>query len=276
MRLCGLHWRPGLSASSAHAPIPTLALHGWLDNAGSFSLLAPQLPNHELLAIDMPGHGLSTHRPAPGAYNLWDDLLDILALADHLGWSTFNLLGHSRGALIAVLLAATMPERVNRLALLDGIWPMPVEADQAPTVLRRYLMDQRSVAGKEQPRYESVSDAVSVWQKASGLHREAAELLMERGLQAHSDGGFTWRSDPRLKTGSAVKLSERQSRAFLDAVQAPVLALLASRGYGAVDNIQETLDEYAHVRYQLLAADHHLHMGPHAASIGAALDEFLA
>ena len=46
-----------------------VALHGWLDNAGSFDTLAPQLvaecPRHALLCLDYPGHGRSSHLP-PG------------------------------------------------------------------------------------------------------------------------------------------------------------------------------------------------------------------
>ena len=41
---------------------PVLALHGWLDNAASFIPMAPYLAEHNLVAIDMLGHGGSTHR----------------------------------------------------------------------------------------------------------------------------------------------------------------------------------------------------------------------
>ena len=34
---------------------PIIASHGWLDNAGSFSLLAPLLPGNEIVALDLAG-----------------------------------------------------------------------------------------------------------------------------------------------------------------------------------------------------------------------------
>lgn len=48
-----------------------LLLHGWLDNADSFSQLAPRLCAADaaifgdVVALDMAGHGLSDHRKAP-------------------------------------------------------------------------------------------------------------------------------------------------------------------------------------------------------------------
>lgn len=44
---------------------PILMLHGWQDNAGTFNTLIPLLPqNHSYLALDLPGHGLSSRLPA--------------------------------------------------------------------------------------------------------------------------------------------------------------------------------------------------------------------
>src|SRR3546814_8626262 len=40
-----------------------LAVHGWLDNAASFIPMLEHLGDFDVVAIDLPGHGYSFHRP---------------------------------------------------------------------------------------------------------------------------------------------------------------------------------------------------------------------
>ncbi len=49
---------------------PILALHGWLDNALSFSVLAPFLSEYRLIALDLSGQGLSDHRSLDATYHI--------------------------------------------------------------------------------------------------------------------------------------------------------------------------------------------------------------
>ena len=55
-----------------------MALHGWLDNAGTWDTLAPLLlsasPHQSLLCLDYPGHGLSSHLPPGQAYHYLEAL----------------------------------------------------------------------------------------------------------------------------------------------------------------------------------------------------------
>lgn len=264
----------GLRWGNDQAGVPTLALHGWLDNAASFAMIAPELPQLEIWAIDMPGHGLSDHRQPPGSYNIWDDLLDILALADQMGWQRFNILAHSRGAIISVLLAATMPERIARMVLLDGIWPMPSEAADAPSLLRQYLLDQRGAASKKASSYASVAAAVAVRQLATGLGEEAATMIVERGIEALDDGSFSWRSDPRLMLTSAFKLTQQHINAFVDAISTPTLLLLASEGFARYPGIDAALRRFAEIECRTVQGGHHLHM-EEAASVAPLVAAFL-
>jgi len=155
---------------------PVIALHGWLDNAASFSRLAPLLNGVRIVALDLPGHGLSDHRPAGAGYNIWDYAYDILQTAEQFGWQRFSLLGHSLGGIVSVLLAGAMPERIERLALIDGVIPYTGEAESAPRKLGEALRALLAVERKRKPVYASFDQAVAARMKGVGaVSREAAE-----------------------------------------------------------------------------------------------------
>ncbi len=54
------------------AGVPVLGLHGWQDNAATFTGLAPHLDGIYLVALDLPGHGRSDWRPPGMAYGFLD------------------------------------------------------------------------------------------------------------------------------------------------------------------------------------------------------------
>ena len=141
---------------------PVIALHGWLDNAMSFSRLAPKLAGLRIVALDFAGHGHSAHRAEGASYLLWDYALDVLMVAEQLGWERFSLLGHSMGAIVSVLLAGALPERIERLALIDGLIPYTGEADKAPQKLGEALKAQlahATSASRSMPSWKSRGSA---------------------------------------------------------------------------------------------------------------------
>ena len=239
---------------------PVIALHGWLDNAATFTRLAPLMPGLRILALDFAGHGYSAHRPPGGSYLIWDNVLDVLMVAQSMGWERFSVLGHSMGAIVAVLLAAAMPERVERLALIDGLMPYTGEPDQAPAKLGEALRAQLALSGKKKPVYSDVQLAVDARMKGVGsVTREAAEMLARRGLMPVS-GGYTWRSDSRLTLASPVRLTRAHSVAFLRAVQCPVRLVLAESGMLAHETGILALLENLPYEGHTLAGGHHLHL----------------
>lgn len=246
------------------ASIKVLALHGWLDNAASFDVLAPMLNHCHIVALDMPGHGMSDHKPPQAQYNIWDDLLDVLAVADELGWQKFHLLGHSRGALMCSLLSAAVPERVHSFLLLDAILPLAVPASDAPKQLGGFLRDNRSIDKKRLPCYSSFEEAVAA--RCRGLlamEPAAARLIVERGVKVE-DGQYYWRSDPRLTFASAFKLTEAHNAAFIKAITVPGLAVLAEEGLGGHTEMVEWLTAFPSLECKIIAGGHHFHMGKEA------------
>ena len=267
-QLAARQWHEG-------APLKIIACHGWLDNAASFDVLAPLLDNCHIVALDMPGHGLSDHKPPQATYNIWDDLLDILAVADAMGWQTVNLVGHSRGAIISMLLAAAMPERIASLVMLDAIFPEPVDAADTARQLHKFLTGQRSLHNKRLPDYPSIDEAVAARCRAANMTASSARLIAERGL-SNRGGRFCWNSDPRLTTASAFKLTADHSRALLEAITMPNLLLLAEQGLGAIEQVRQSATAGGAIDCRLLPGSHHFHMEQQAPLIAATMQRFYA
>lgn len=255
---------------------PVIALHGWLDNAASFHRLAPRLDGLRIVALDLPGHGHSQHRPAGASYSLWDYALDVLQVAEQFGWARFSLLGHSMGAIASVLLAAALPERIERLALIDAFIPYTGEADMAPAKLGEALRAQLALARKRKPVHATFEQAVTARMKAAvKVSREAAELLAQRGLMP-VPGGFTWRTDPRLTLPSPLRLTREHALAFARGVSCPTCLVVAEQGLMQEAQMLEFARGLPYAVH-VLPGGHHLHLDDDAgaAAVAALLGPFL-
>lgn len=255
------------------APIKVIACHGWLDNAASFDVLAPLLGHCHMIALDMPGHGLSDHKSPQASYNIWDDLLDLLAVADEMAWQSFNLLGHSRGAIISLILSASMPERINALVMLDAVLPMPIDISETPKQLNRFLVEQRRALHKRLPRYSSVDEAVEARCKAASMNEDSARPIVERGLYTKGDS-YHWTSDVRLTTASAFKLSAEHNKAIIESITMPSLLLLAEGGMGERKEFLNFAENHSTLNCQMLPGSHHFHMEEQAGDIAKIVERF--
>lgn len=268
LRLAGLAW-------GEQGQQPVLALHGWLDNAASFSQLAPRLENCHVVALDLTGHGHSDHRSADASYQIWDDLPEILGVMDALGWEQCHVIGHSRGAIIAGLLAAAFPERITRLVLLDAVSPEAIAAEDVARQMRRALLDKQRLGASESKIFASVEEAVHS-RASRGLPHAAARMLVMRN-QRRCKGGVTWTTDARLHGASAVKLTDAQIRAVLESLTMPVLLMLAA---DTPADRQDYLAEHARslirdIRIRKITGGHHFHMEKGAAEAAQAITTFL-
>jgi pimeloyl-ACP methyl ester carboxylesterase len=97
---------------------PLVLLHGVSLSAVAWAPLFTALSGHRLLAVDLPGHGLSDPTPyrcghvRQRAHALIDDIFDALEL-DHAA-----IVGHSLGGMLALWHAATGSERISRLVAI--------------------------------------------------------------------------------------------------------------------------------------------------------------
>lgn len=255
--------------------LPVLALHGWLDNAASFYKLAPLLTGVHIVAPDLAGHGRSGHRPGQTAYTPWDDINDVFAIADHLGWQRFVLLGHSRGAIIGSLAAGTFPERFIGLGLIEGLLPEPAIPQDAPTQLANAIKGLRSSPQKIPSVYTNMDVAIKARERGLfPLSNAAAAALTQRGV-THCSGGFSWSYDRRLMAPSVLKLTREQLAAFINSITAPVKLLLASNGLPKIYmNYLNEVNAFPGIDYEILEGGHHLHMEQESLLIAEKLNVF--
>lgn len=103
---------------------PVLLLHGWGTSAELFVPVFDGLvAGRRLIAPDLPGFG-DTPPPAE-PWSVHDYAAWVVALLDRLGVTQCDVIGHSNGGRIGIVLAAEHPERVRHLVLTDssGIRP---------------------------------------------------------------------------------------------------------------------------------------------------------
>jgi len=263
----GLHWaNPG-------AP-KVLCLHGWLDNAASFVPLAPYLEDFDLLALDFAGHGFSAHRPETSRYYFTDYIFDVDVVMDELGWDQCHLVGHSLGGGVAASFAGALPERVERLVLLDSLGILTLPSDQAARQLRLSMMSVRKSRSFLRP-YDSVEDAMRARQKHSPLSDEAARLLCQRSLE-HTGDYFQWRTDPRLNWRSPQFSGDSQALDMLGAIRSPTLVITSSSiiRYFGEEMAQKRLAAIPDCKHIMQEGHHHFHM-EQAEQVGLHITQFL-
>jgi len=266
------HLRLAARAWGDPALPPLLALHGWLDNAASFDRLAPLLCEHfHIVALDLPGHGRSEHRPAGTWYHYVDYLGDVLAAAAALGWTRFGLLGHSLGGAVASVLAAACPDRVERLLLIEALGPLAGDAGQTLAQLQRALAQRSALQDKALRVFTEVGAAERARMQANDLSAEAARILVGRGVRA-VDGGFVWSSDPRLTLASPQRYIEAQILAVLEGIRAPTLLILAQPAPAFLEAgmINARIARVSGIEVVRMPGHHHLHLedpAPVAAAI---------
>ncbi|GAA1082253.1 alpha/beta fold hydrolase [Pseudonocardia alni] len=119
---------------------PVLAVHGVTGHGLRWRPLFAALPRLRWIAVDVRGHGRSPWAPP---WNLERHVADLVEVLDAEGVGRAAVVGHSFGGAVATHLARTVPDRVDRLALLDpalGLDPQDM-LDAAEDTRADYVSD---------------------------------------------------------------------------------------------------------------------------------------
>lgn len=259
LKLAGL---TSLTAEQLEQPLigPTIALHGWLDNAASFTPLLPFLNERPAIALDLPGHGFSEHRSAGAAYYFVEWVADIVELIELQNWQQVHLLGHSMGAFISQLVASVIPERIQCLTLIEGFGLLTFEANQTREKLAHALKQRRELATKKAPVYNNKERIIRLRAEVSAVTPEQIAPIVERNLYA-VNGGWSWRVDPRVRLGSPFRYNLEQADNLMAGIQCPVQLIRGETGFKEIDQALLRWSKHVkNIQECTLAGGHHVHL----------------
>lgn len=205
-----------------------LLVHGYMDAAATWELVAPGLTaaGFRVLAPDLRGYGDGARLPPGGYYHFADYVFDLADLVEQLvpTGSPLLLVGHSMGGTIVNLFTGAFPDRVTRLALLEGAGPPDNGHEVAPDCMRRWIEEVRGFRARPPRRMATRDDAL---QRLVGNHPRVGEDVLRQRLDALSrklpDGGVAWKADPLHATHSPVPFFAAGWSAFARRVTCPVL-----------------------------------------------------
>ena len=177
-----------------------------------------------------------------------------------------------------MLFAATFPERVDKLILLEGGLPLTGEADEAPAGSRRRCARRARCAARAAAC--SRERATAIAERAAGFSKvtpAAAEVLARRSLR-EVPGGFQWHADQRLKAQSELRLTPRaRARVRARACTAPVLAAVRRREpVRRPAALPRDAELFADIEVERVPGGHHCHLEGAEAAIAERIRRFLA
>lgn len=255
---------------SLQAP-PILCVHGIQDNASTFDNIIPLLPSTFCyVAIDLPGHGRSSHFPPGILYSIIEYLSAIDRVVRHFGWEKFIYMGHSLGGQVGIMYTLTFNEKVLKLVSLDCLvpWTSPSGVPAALAESYKSLYDiEHKMRTRSPPSYTEEEALRRLTEgRPTPLTREAAMFLFSRGVVKNGDG-YSFSADQRLKLRFPWKFSKEDLMIMCKRIKCPIFFMRATETENAgafwlngdfEDLFRERLGN--NFEYRLIEGSHDVHL----------------
>ncbi len=239
---------------------PIVILHGMLGSSRNWQTVGRDLAAHRRVwALDLRNHGMSPHASGMA----FSDMVgDVVAWLDRRGIARAELMGHSMGGKVAMLLACRHPARVSRLIVVDIApkgyqWP----AHRAEFIAMRELnlLDLRSRAEAEMRLEGRVSD----W---------AMRKFIATNLERTEEGGWRWQVNLPVLSSALAALEANPLRDD-DRFEGPALFITGGRSpYVQPADHARILAHFPAARIETLqASGHNPHIDAREAFVRAVL-----
>lgn len=203
-------------------------VHGLQDGAWSWDLVAPTLAERgfRVVAPDLRGFGASDRVHESGYYYFPDYVFDLTEVVDAVSPSrSIALVGHSMGGTISTMYAGLYPDRVRKLALLEGVGPPAFDEDMVIDRERAWIEGVR----KARARTEKPMTFDEVVRRLAIGHPNVRETILRTRAEQLSrkvgDDAYVWAFDPLHRTRSPLPFSLARWEAHARRVTAKVLCI---------------------------------------------------
>ena len=206
-------------------------IHGFLDNAWGWQPMveAALTAGLHIVAPDMRGHGDSDWVGRGGYYHFVDYLADLHELIAAVGRARVSLVGHSMGGSIAAYYAGAFPERVHKLALLEGLGP-PESKEAMPARVATWLSAWKKVRERAPRSYADVEEAAArLAQHDPLVSLEMARFLAEKGTTPALGGRIRFKHDPLHATPGPYGFQLAVAEQFWRRVRCPTLIVAGAQ-----------------------------------------------
>ena len=237
---------------------PVVILHGLAGRASEWSEVASVLSRrHHVVALDLRGHG-GSDKPADLARQSF--VGDAVGVLEMLQLGPVCLLGQSFGGDIALMVAATRPDLMSALVVIEAAPNLDAETR---AVIAAWFRSWPI-------RFESMEQARSFFVEAELQHLD----LWLSGLR-RIDGGY----EPDFRPHDMASILERANEAFwhlLPDIEAPTLLITGETGLVSHTDAERMAQAIPQARHEpMQGAGHNVHLDDPAACC-ALVEGFLA
>lgn len=256
-------------------------LHGWGDVSATFQFVVDELQgNYQILAPDWRGFGLSQWNGGPYWYPEY--LIDLEGLLDHYSpGQPVDIVGHSLGGNVLCVYAGVRPQRIARMATLEGFGLPSSSSEDAAEHYAAWLDEVKDVT-----RFRDYADfaelAARLQKDNPRLTPERADYMARHLGQKRLDGRIEMAIDPCHRWRSPFRYRLDEAKACWRQITAPVL-WVAARNSFVMKRFDGNEAEYAARKacfrdlHEVILDDcgHNMHH-EYPQRIAALIDEFFA
>jgi len=240
---------------------PLILLHGGRDHCRSWDWVARALrPHFHIMAADLRGHG-DSEWPRGSSYSMADHVYDLTRMAASVGIRQMSIVGHSFGGMISTVYAGAFPDRVLRLAVLDGAFNPRASTLPIEQQFVRWAAELNRMSAATPRRYRTVEDAAArMRERNTRLTTEQAMHLARHAVKRNADGTLSWKYDPTQRVNPPYKLTVDDHIALRQRIACPTLLLRAGDSVAPDPAHNGILKHFRNAEQKVIAgAGHWLH-----------------